>query len=698
MERILVGRSDQAHPGHHADLVPGAALRLSQDYSAQLTVRRPDDPARRRRQEAMKRAGRRLDESAAVERRSLLARIPHGNLTFRLFALVLIAIFPAIFIQGYNEYSLRKAREADIRQQVVQVTRQFGAEIGELREGARQLLLALAELTPVRLQQTEACNALFAALKSRYANYSLLAAADTEGRIFCASAPTAYSSVADQPFFTRAMAQGGLAVGNYWTDTANGQQMIHFALKFDSADGRAAGVVFAGLDLHWLSEHLKERGLSPTSSILIADREGNIIARLPNPEALVGKNMRRSHEAIMDGDATGWEEAVGLDGVTRIFGYVPAALPPRDFFLSAGQSKAEAFAAIDDATKRGVALIIFGLFAATAAAIVGGRKFLREPIRGLLHVATEWRNGNYDARVRVRDPRSEVGHLGAAFNAMADALAARYKAQERAEEDLRHLNATLESRVEVRTIELANANRAKSMFLANMSHELRTPLNAILGFGDMMRCEILGPIGTPAYKEYAQHIHESGQHLLSLVEEMLDLSKIEAGTLQIERVPTKPGTLLAESLVMLGSTAEKAEVEIVVDADTSAWPALDGDPVKLKQVFVNLIGNAIKFTPVGGRVAISADIRDAWLKIRVSDTGIGIRAQDLPLVVQPFYRVNSPYDATHQGAGLGLPFAKAVVELHGGTLGIESQVGSGTTVTVTLPLVSGVVDALSAAA
>jgi len=133
-----------------------------------------------------------------------------------------------------------------------------------------------------------------------------------------------------------------------------------------------------------------------------------------------------------------------------------------------------------------------------------------------------------------------------------------------------------------------------------MSHELRTPLNAIIGFGEMMHREIMGPIGVPAYKEYAQHIHESGMHLLSLVEEMLDLSKVEAGKLQIERVSTQPGTLFAESLVMPGSTAAAAKVEIVVDGDPSSWPMLEGDPVKLKQVFVNLIGNAIKFTPVGG--------------------------------------------------------------------------------------------------
>ncbi len=474
--------------------------------------------------------------------------------------------------------------------------------------------------------------------------------------------------------------------------------MIHFALKFDNGDGRTAGVVFAGLDLRWLSEHLKERGLSPTASILIADREGNIIARLPNPEALVGKNMRKSHEEIMDGNTTGWEEAVGVDGATRIFGYVPPALPPRDFFLSAGQSKAEAFAAIDSATARGIALIVFGLLAATFAAILGGRRFLQEPISGLLHFATEWRNGNYEKRVEVRHPNSEIGHLGATFNAMADALDARYTAQKRLEQALRELNATLESRVEERTIELANANRAKSMFLANMSHELRTPLNAIIGFGEMMHREIMGPIGIPAYKEYAHHIHESGMHLLSLVEEMLDLAKVEAGKLQIEHVPTQPGILLDESLMMLRLTAETAKVEIVVNGDPSAWPVLDGDPVKLKQVFVNLIGNAVKFTPPGGHVIVSGEIDAAGLRIRIRDNGIGMRAEDIPLVLQPFYRVNSVLDGKHQGAGLGLPFAKSVVELHGGTLDLESELGVGTTVTVTLPVVPQMVGAMDPAA
>jgi hypothetical protein len=192
-------------------------------------------------------------------------------------------------------------------------------------------LLAIAQLEAVKLRRPEACSALLAKLRSRYPNYSLLGAADAQGRIFCASGPTT-ASVADHSFFTQSIAHDRLAVGNYWVNPATGQKMINFAQQFDDSNGFVAGVIFAGLDLTWLSDHLKGNGLPPTSSKLIADRDGTIIARLPNPEEFVGKNMRASHERIMDGAEAGWEEVTGVDGVTRIFGYVPSSLPPRDFF------------------------------------------------------------------------------------------------------------------------------------------------------------------------------------------------------------------------------------------------------------------------------------------------------------------------------------------------------------------------------
>jgi len=329
----------------------------------------------------------RLDESGAP--RTSTARFPRLNpgrtesarpwyrnrsvsisRTARLLLLVLLTVLPMIALQAWHERELRNERGDVIRERVVYRVHQLATEIGELREGARQLLLAIAQLEAVKLRQPEACSALLAKLRSSYPNYGLLAAADAEGRIFCASGQTV-ASVVNQPFFTRAIAHDGLAVGNYWVDPTNGQKMINFAQQFAGNNGCLAGVVFAGLDLTWLSDHLKGNGLPPTSSKLIADRQGNIIARLPHPEEFVGKNMRASHERIMDGGEAGWEEVTGVDGITRIFGYVPSSLPPSDFFLSIGEAKAESFVAVNSAAWRGAALILIGLLGSICVAWAG---------------------------------------------------------------------------------------------------------------------------------------------------------------------------------------------------------------------------------------------------------------------------------------------------------------------------------------
>ena len=308
------------------------------------------------------------------------------GLTGRILILVIFAVVPALVIQAWNEYDLRIAREADIRQQIVQNTKQFGEEIGELREGARKLLLGLAQLNTVKTRQPGCLQPAFretegALRQLRSARSGLCERPDFLHQrtdiVFVGRGPTLLRACD-----ISARARGRKLLGRSGQWSADDP----FAERFEDDAGRVAGIVFAGLDLAWLSDHLKERGLSPNASILIADREGNIIARLPHPELLVGKNMRESHEAIMDGEQPGWDEAVGVDGTTRMFGYVPPALPPKDFFLSAGQTKAEAFAAIDGATRRGTGLILAGLLAAVYAAWAGGRNFIRRPIEELLSV------------------------------------------------------------------------------------------------------------------------------------------------------------------------------------------------------------------------------------------------------------------------------------------------------------------------
>src|SRR5579864_5597965 len=268
------------------------------------------------------------DGATKPEPQSLVRRWMRLGLTGRMFLVVITAVLPALAIQAVNEYTLKAAGEDDMRQRVVQITKQFGEEIQAQREGATQLLLALGEMDEIQDHKVDECDAILTKLKLRFDGYSRLGAATVNGDVFCSSGAFNGTSVANDEFFKRAMAQDTLAVGNYYVDTTTKEKMIHFAHQFRDNNGKVAGVVFAGLSLDWLSEHLKERGLTPSQSILIADRLGNIIARLPHPEQLVGKNMRQSHEAIMDGNVAGWHEAKGVDGITRIFGYVPVALPP----------------------------------------------------------------------------------------------------------------------------------------------------------------------------------------------------------------------------------------------------------------------------------------------------------------------------------------------------------------------------------
>jgi signal transduction histidine kinase/CheY-like chemotaxis protein len=609
------------------------------------------------------------------------------SLTTKMFVLVLIAVMPALAIQSFNEYDLRKSREDDIRNQTIQITKQFGAEMGEIREGARHYLQVISQLPPVNSLDAESCTRLLTILDAKTPYYNLLGVADAAGTVRCSSSPTSLASIADLPFFKRALAQTDMAVGNYWVDPITGVKQIHFGLQFsDEKGGSVVGVVFASLDLNWLSEHLKERGLTPTQSILIADREGNIIARLPNPEKLVGKNMRDGHAQIMDGNTAGWEEAKGVDGVDRIFGYVPPALSPRDFFLSAGQSKAEAFATIDYVTRRGILLILLGLLLAGYAAWTGGRVFIQRPIRALLQVATEWRNGNYAARCQFKGQRSEIDQLSAAFNEMAEAVAIRHSAQLQAEDRLQELNTSLEQRVAERTRELVAANRAKSQFLANMSHEIRTPMNGVIGMVELLLQTRL-ELRQQTYLEVAQR---SARTMLALITGILDLSRIEAGKFELESKKFDLRELMEDAIYMQEPVAREKGLHLSLLPLTNQPTALVGDPVRLSQILSNLIGNAIKFTDHGditvNALLMEASAGSALMQFEVRDTGIGISEDDQAIIFDAFTQADSTNTRRFSGSGLGLSICKDLCALMGGSIEVTSQPGVGSSFRFTVQL------------
>jgi PAS domain S-box-containing protein len=228
------------------------------------------------------------------------------------------------------------------------------------------------------------------------------------------------------------------------------------------------------------------------------------------------------------------------------------------------------------------------------------------------------------------------------------------------------------------------ANRAKSGFLANMSHELRTPLNAIIGFSETMVKQLLGPLSNARYREYAEHINLSGQHLLALINDLLDLSKIEAGKLELVEETVDFRILMKDCQLLVRDLAHSKQLALFTEIALELT-AVYCDEQKLKQVIVNLLSNAIKFTEPGGRVTVTAACEMADLHIAVSDTGIGIAPEQMAKVMQPFGQADEAHNREHKGTGLGLPLSKGLVELHGGTLALDSVLGEGTTVSIRLP-------------
>ena len=278
------------------------------------------------------------------------------------------------------------------------------------------------------------------------------------------------------------------------------------------------------------------------------------------------------------------------------------------------------------------------------------------------------------------------------------ALKAQEEARRRNEEALRKAVANLEAsqtelsdlarKYEAEKVRAESANQAKSEFLANMSHELRTPLNAINGFSEIMLGEMYGPLGDRRYKDYCRDILHSGQHLLALINDILDMSKIEAGKMSLRFEPVSLEEVAEDAARLVRNRAESAGLTLTVEFPN--LPEVEADYRAVKQVLLNLLSNAIKFTPRGGKVTIRAELRAEHLgeRVRVSvhDTGIGIAREDLTRLARPFEQIESQHSKTQQGTGLGLALTKALVEMHGGLLDLQSAPGQGTEASFLLPV------------
>jgi signal transduction histidine kinase len=344
----------------------------------------------------------------------------------------------------------------------------------------------------------------------------------------------------------------------------------------------------------------------------------------------------------------------------------------------------------------------------------GGRVIVK-PIERLGQSASELRKGNFSARTGIQSGASEVLELSEAFDGLASSLEKTMADRDAALEELRDLNASLETIVADRTrelslknLELERANRQKSEFLAMMSHELRTPLNAIIGFSELLNDGVVGDI-SQEQRSCIEDIFSQGQHLLSLINDILDLSKVEAGMMELELSEVDIPGLVQSSLSFVKARAANHAIKLAIDLDPGLG-TIKADTKKLKQVLVNLLSNAVKFTKDGGEVRILVRLVSAeafnqvlehesvgaladralsferFVRIVVEDTGIGIPKEERGRLFKPFEQLDGSLSRKHEGSGLGLAIVKRLIELHNGAVTVASEVGQGSRFSVWIPL------------
>jgi signal transduction histidine kinase len=238
--------------------------------------------------------------------------------------------------------------------------------------------------------------------------------------------------------------------------------------------------------------------------------------------------------------------------------------------------------------------------------------------------------------------------------------------------------------LEVALAKAAVSSDAKSQFLAMMSHELRTPLNAILGFSEVLGAQLFGPLGDERYAGYAADIHRSGSHLLDLINDILDFSKLGAGKMDLSETDIDVRDVATEAIHFLDHQARQADVTVKIAAGFDI-PSLRGDERRIKQVLLNILSNAIKFTPPGGEVMLSGRATPTHVVIEIADTGIGMTQSEVSVAMEPFGQIDSSLSRKYEGTGLGLPLCKGMLELHGGTLTLRSEPDIGTTVIMAFP-------------
>ncbi|MBM2811502.1 MAG: hypothetical protein HW416_2261 [Chloroflexi bacterium] len=466
--------------------------------------------------------------------------------------------------------------------------------------------------------------------------------------------------------------------------------------------GVGAGIIVAEVNLKFVWDLVSRMQVADRGYALVVGADGHLIAHpdislvlrktsladLPHVQAALtavrgpamgGLNENPSRLPVEGGLGPHAMVSRNLAGQEVLTAFEP--IDPPGWYVFVEQPLNEAFMPLYSAIARTAVLLTIGLVLGLLVSIVLARSLVT-PIRSLQQGARQIGVGNLNQKIDIRTG-DELEDLADEFNRMTERLNESYTGLERTVEERTRELATALRQLEEKGRQLEAANRHKSAFLANMSHEVRTPLNAIIGFSEVLTDRVFGDLN-PKQQRYVADILSSGRHLLSVINDVLDLSKVEAGRLELRLGNCHLRDALEQGLALVREQAVRQNVALDLAVDP-AISVIEADERKVKQVIFNLLSNAVTFTPGGGRIDVTATITDDEVRVAVQDSGPGISPEDQVRVFEEFEQV--PRTGANEGTGLGLPLARRLVELHGGRLWVESELGRGSTFVFTLPTV-----------
>lgn len=406
------------------------------------------------------------------------------SLTQRLLALTLAASLPGLIALVTNAVDLRNSRYLEVRAEATRNAQFVVSELDQMFDGLKGAMYAIAQAAEVRGTDSAACSDYVSRVRGELESMTAILVANTDGSIRCFSEPRdSYPNLADRDYFQSAVATKTFTIGTFIASRVSNRKIVPLAMPI-VAGSDVQGLVMTGLNLEWLGRHLRERGIARGSTVTIADRNGIIISREPDPDAFVGTPFRDHLRWLLDSKAAGSDEVSGRDGIVRILGYVPASLTPFGFYVSTSVGRDEALAPIDRSNRTSLALFGIGSFAAFVLAWLVGEGIIRRPLKTIVATAQAWRQGDTTVRTGIVDRRDEIGVLGQTFDHLMDENARRAAERE-----------TAEAQREILVHELAHRvknNLAIVQAIASLSFRHSQGPEALQGFQERLQALVRG--------------------------------------------------------------------------------------------------------------------------------------------------------------------------------------------------------------